>query len=283
MHFRVALITEVFHGAGAQERLTERLSRAAATGARLAVLPEIPLDPWCPATRNARDQDAEAPGGRRLSLLSHASRAAGIATVGGAIVKDPDDGSRYNTALTVDSAGTLIDSYEKLHLPQEPGFWEADHYRPGRTLPKPITALGLPFGVQICSDANRPEGTHLLAALGALLVVVPRATEAATWPRWRTVLRANAITSTVYVLSVNRPGPEGDVGIGGPSVVVAPDGEIVLETTDALATVDIEPERVERARSTYPGYLPVRSNLYSEGWSRVAAQVQTPPRPASKT
>lgn len=269
MAFRVALITDVFYGPGAADRLTERLVEAASVGARLAVLPEIPLDPWCPTTREAKDEDAEGPGGPRITMLTRAARAAGIATVGGAIVRDPLDGSRHNTALTVDAAGNLIHSYEKLHLPDEPGFWEADHYRPGRLVPTLITALGLPFGVQICSDANRPQGTHLLSALGALLVVVPRATEAATWPRWRTVLCANAITSAVYVLSVNRPGPEADVGIGGPSVVVAPNGEIILETTDPVATVDIEPERVERARAAYPGYLPVRSAIYAEGWSRV--------------
>ena len=146
----------------------------------------------------------------------------------------------------------------------------ADHYEPGRIVPAPISTLGVPFGVQICSDANRPQGTHLLAAMGAQLVVVPRATEAATWPRWRAVLRANAITNAVYVLSVNRPGPEADVGIGGPSVVLAPDGDVVLETTDPVATVEIDPERVERARAAYPGYLSVRSEIYREGWARVA-------------
>lgn len=270
MQFRVGLITQVFHGEGAEERLTERLRQAAEAGARLAVLPEIPLDPWCPATRDAREADAESEGGPRHAMLSAAARTAGIATVGGAIVIDPADGSRHNTALTVDASGTLVDTYEKLHIPSEPGFWEADHYEPGRKVPAPVTTLGVPFGVQICSDANRPEGTHLLAAMGAMLVVVPRATEAATWPRWRTVLRANAITSAVYIVSVNRPGPAGDVGIGGPSVVVAPDGEVLLETTDPVATADIEPDRVQRARRAYPGYLSVRSELYREGWSRVA-------------
>lgn len=284
MKLRVALVTEVFHGGGAGQRLTARLVEAASTGARLAVLPEIPLDPWYPATRDSNDLDAEGVDGPRRALLSECARAAGIATVGGAIVADPADGSRHNTAITVDAAGGVIDVYEKLHLPHEPGFWEADHYEPGRTLPKPVTALGLPFGVQICSDANRPEGTHLLAAMGASLVVIPRATEAATWPRWRTVLQANAITSAIYVVSVNRPGPEADVGIGGPSVAVAPDGEIILETTDPLATVDVEPERLRRARDAYPGYLSVRSDIYEAAWSAVVQgmRASTPSGAAGK-
>ena len=59
--------------------------------------------------------------------------------------------------------------------------------------------------MQVCSDTNRPQGTHLLAAQGAAAVLIPRATEEATYQRWKVVFRANALTNSCYVLSVNRP------------------------------------------------------------------------------
>lgn len=136
--------------------------------------------------------------------------------------------------------------------------------------PSVIDAFSMPIGVQICSDLNRPEGCHLLGAGGAHAVVAPRATEAATYDRWRLVIRANAITSGLYVLSVNRPGPEGEVGIGGPSIAVDPNGSVLLETTDPIGMVTLDPGTIEAAARSYPGYLPVRADLYAEAWSSSA-------------
>ena len=266
MSLRIALLTEVFHGPGFQERLRTRLRESRAGGAALAILPEIPLDPWCPASAQSREEDAEEPGGRRLTALRSVAAEVGIAVLGGGIVRDPE---RHNTAWLVDEAGSLLSRYEKIHLPDEPGFHEVNHYVPGRFPPSVVSVAGFPVGVQICSDANRPQGTHILAAAGALAVLVPRATEAATWPRWETVFRASALTACAYVVSVNRPGPEAGVGIGGPSVVIAPTGESVVETTEALAFADLESAVVAEARRAYPGYLPVRADVYRDGWAAV--------------
>src|SRR5436190_877216 len=144
--------------------------------------------------------------------------------------------------------------------------------RQGTEAPAVIDGLGMPFGIQICSDNNRPEGTHLLAAQGAEAVIVPRATERRTWERWRTVYIANALTSCCYVLSVNRPRPEQGVLLGGASIAVAPDGEILIQTLETLAVVTLDRQRVQHARRDYPGYLPVRSDLYAAAWSRLPAR-----------
>lgn len=271
--FTVALISEVFPAASDEARLRDRLSEAKGQGAEVAVLPEIPLNPWSPATKTPRDDDGEAPGGRRHQMLARAAKEVGIAVVGGAIVQQPDN-SRRNTALVFDSAGEFHGSYCKLHIPDEPGFWEVYHYDQGTEAPTPFTQLGFPFGVQICSDINRPEGSHLLGAQGALAVFAPRSTELATYQRWRHVFIANALTSCLYVLSVNRPAPEQDVLIGGASIAVDPNGKVLLETTDAVGVVTLERAVVEKARIDYPGYLPVRADLYAEAWSRLARAPQ---------
>jgi predicted amidohydrolase len=222
-------------------------------------------------TRSAAD--AEPALGSRHRQLSRAALEAGVALLGGAIVEEPLTGKRHNTALVFDSAGQVVTRYRKVHIPYEEGFWEADHYEPGDELPRPFPVAGFPVGVQICSDANRPELSHLLGAMGARAVLVPRATPPETFERWRLVLRANAVTSTAYVVSVNRPTEPGSP-VGGPSLAIAPDGTVLLETTDPVGVVKLERAVVEAARAEYPGYLDVRASLYAQGWDQVAARVE---------
>lgn len=268
--FTVALISDVFFLPGGNGRLQQALQEARERGADLAVLPEIPLNRWAPADTDRRDEDAESPGGPRHAAQAEAARLAGIALLGGAIVRDSATGRRYNTALVFDSNGELVDSYRKLHLPEEDGFWETHHYEQGDRPPRVIDGLGMPIGVQICSDSHRPVGSYLLAALGAEAIIVPRATEPTTWERWRLVLRANAITSNAYVLSVNRPEPGLRIPLGGPSVAIAPNGRVVLETEDRLAFAALDRRTVGEARKEYPGCLPVRADVYAGGWEEVA-------------
>jgi len=265
----VALVTEVFVEDRAA-RLSERLREARRAGAGLAILPELPCDRWCPATREVDERDAEDPGGPRERALAAAAAAAGIGVIGGAIVRDPVSGRRHSTALAFDAGGLLVASYRKLHLPQEEGFWEASHYEPGETLPEPVDVCGARIGLQICSDANRPALCQVLGALGVDLIAAPRCTPRASYERWKLVLRADAVTCATYVVSTNRPGPESGIDIGGPSIAVAPDGEVLLESEETLACVELDPDRLREARADYPGYLDVRAELYARAWSDVA-------------
>jgi predicted amidohydrolase len=268
----VALVSEVFWEPDGLGRLAERLDQCVQRGADIAVLPEIPLNPWRPATKDAVDEDAEPMDGPRARALATAAQEAGIGLVGGIIHRDPDTGRRTSRALVFDRSGGLVATYEKLHLPEEPGFWETSHYEPGTDAPARIDAFGMPIGVQVCSDANRPEGSHLLGAQEVGAILVPRATEERTYQRWKIVFRANALTSGSYVLSVNRPDPEGGVLIGGPSIAVDPNGTVLLETTDQLAIVTLESHVVSAARKAYPGYLPVRARLYADAWGEIAGR-----------
>jgi predicted amidohydrolase len=273
----VALISEVYWQPDGVARLRERLAQAADRGADLAVLPELPLNPWSPGTKERRDDDAEPMGGPRMTAQAEAAAEAGIGLVGGIIHRDEGTGRRTSRALVFDRAGELQATYEKLHLPEEPGFWETSHYDPGMAAGQRIDAFGVPVGLQLCSDTNRPEGTHLLAAQGAVAVLIPRATEEATYQRWKLVFRANALTSCCYVLSVNRPDPEPGALIGGPSIAVDPAANVMVETTDTLALVTLDAAAITAAKVRYPGYLPVRARLYADAWADIAATDGEPP------
>jgi predicted amidohydrolase len=273
----VALISEVYWQPDGVARLRERLAQAADRGADLAVLPELPLNPWSPGTRERRDDDAEPMGGPRMIAQAEAAAEAGIGLVGGIIHRDQTSGRRTSCALVFDRHGELQATYEKLHLPEEPGFWETSHYEPGTEAPRRIDAFGMPVGLQLCSDNNRPEGTHLLAAQGTLAVLIPRATEEATYQRWKLVFRANALTSCCYVVSVNRPDPEPGALIGGPSIAVDPAANVMVETTDTLALVTLDAAAITAAKQKYPGYLPVRARLYADAWADIAATDGEPP------
>jgi N-carbamoylputrescine amidase len=268
MPLSLALISDVFFAADAATRLRARLTEAKAAGAALALLPEIPLNPWSPATPTPRDDDAEAQDGWRHGIMSAAAKDVGIGLVGGAIVRDPQTGRRLNTALVFDAHGALVGRYAKVHLPDEPGFHEPCHYEPGDEAAAPIDAFGMPVGVQICSDINRPVAAHALAAAGAVAIVHPRATEASTYERWKLVLRSTAITCCAYVLSVNRPGPEQGVAIGGPSIAIDPNGDVLVETTEPMVVVRLEESVLADARRRYPGYLRTNARMYAEAWAR---------------
>ncbi len=276
MRLKVALISDVFPGEDAMNRLVECLGQAKDDGAQLAVLPELPLDPWVPATREVRDEDAEPPGGSRQQRLANAAATAGLAVLGGAIVAVPGDGHRENQAILYDAEGVERGRYSKLHLPHEPGFWEADHYSPGAGA-LPLMALhGVPLGIQICSDLNRPQGAHILAARGARLICHPRATDPSTIDTWRLVMRATARTAGVWIVSVNRPAPDRGAPLGGPSIVVDPTGEVVLEGSERVLSFEIDPAHNEEAASRYPGYLAVRSDVYATAWGETLPRQRGP-------
>ncbi len=264
----IALISEVFWEPDGPQRLRERLREAKDLGAEVAVLPELPLNPWSPSGRTPNPEDAEPLDGPRTSTQRELACEVGIGLVGGSIILN-EAGVRHNTALAISASGDLTGVWEKAHLPDEPGFREADHYRPGTTPLTPLHGFGFPMGLQICSDMNRPHGSQLLAAQGAEIILAPRATESATWDRWRPVLVATALTACCWVATVNRPRPEQGVLIGGPSFAVDPDGQVLVETVDRLSVLSYDPGTLGEHHRRYPGYLALRSDLYAPAWQAI--------------
>jgi predicted amidohydrolase/uncharacterized protein (DUF952 family) len=227
--------------------------------ADLVVLPELPWHRWCPAQpeRDPQDEDRG-----RAEEQARVARESGKWLLGGSIL------GRRNTALLYSPQGELKLRYEKVHLPQEPGFWEANHYDPGEEGPRVCDDLGFPVGVQLCSDIQRPFGSMFLRAQGAAAILLPRATERGTYKSWRLVMQAMARVSSCYLLSVNRPDLD-DPPIGGPSVVIGPDGEVLAEGTESWLTFTLKHEEIVKARAAYPGYLALPQQVYAQSWGSV--------------
>ncbi len=263
----ISMVSDVFFGDNAHVDLIKRLKEAKNRGANLAVLPEIACNPWSPSTKNTRDEDAEELGGIRCQMQASAAKEVGVGLVGAAILKVGQ--ARYNTCLFWDENGELLGQYQKHHIPEEEGFWETSHYSIGTEGFPVFDFCGFKIGIQICSDMNRPQGSHLLAAAGADVIVGPRSTELATYDKWRPVWIANALTTGCYVCSVNRPKPEDGVLIGGASIAVAPNGEVLVESCDAITVFRARQSTIKQARTDYPGYLPCRSELYARCWGEI--------------
>ncbi len=261
----VSLIREVFC---AEHDLISCLEAARSQGAELAVLPELPLNVWSPATKIAKEEDAEPPGGRREIIQRSAARKAEIAVLGG-VIRNMEDGRRTNLAFLISPQGDITGSSAKHVLPDEEGFWECDHYDASEEPPSVFTYKGAKLGIQICSDANRPTAAQLLAARGAEIILAPRATSPSSWKQWRLAYQSMALTTSAWVVSVGRPRPEFGVDMGGPSLVVNPMGEVVLETTEQIVTGELDLQAVTEARQSYPGYLAWPANVYAAGWQNI--------------
>ena len=263
----IGLIRDIFVGEDATQRLSQTLQQVKDRGCQLAVLPEIACNPWSPATKRMLDHDAEVIGGPRTTMQANAAKEVGVGLIGAAILEG--DSARFNTCLFWNEEGKLIGTYQKHHVPEEVGFWETSHYDHGVEGFKVFPFHGFNIGIQICSDMNRPQGSHILAALGADVIVGPRSTERATYEKWRPVWIANALTTSCYVASVNRPHEEQGVLIGGNSIAVDPNGKVITEADDAITTFTIRRSTIEKARVDYPGYLPCRAALYADAWSNL--------------
>ena len=266
----VAIVTDAFPTESDWPRLLDIMREAKGRGGELAVLPEIPLNPWSPVSKEPREEDAEEVGGPRQAFQAEAAAKVGIALLGGAIIRDPESGVRHNTGLLFGADGACLARYRKVHLPEEEGYWETSHYEPGTEPPAVVEGLSMPVGIQLCSDVNRTTGFQLLSAQGAEAVLAPRCTPPQTYDRWHLVLRANAVTSCAYVVSANRPAPTPDGLIGGASLALGPSAEVLVETTEPLAMVTLDRQVVRDAKAEYPGYLEVYPELYARGWREVA-------------
>lgn len=181
-------------------------------------------------------------------------------------------GLYHNTAVVMERDGSIAGKYRKMHIPDDPAYYEKFYFTPGDLGFEPIdTSVGR-LGVQVCWDQWYPEGARLMALRGADILIYPTAigTESSDTPEeqerqreaWTTVQRGHAVANGLPVVSVNRtgwePDPSGQTGgisFWGSSFVAGPQGEILYRAPkdeETVAVVDIDMKRSEHVRRWWP-------------------------------
>lgn len=258
------------------------IREAAEAGARLVLLQELHNSRYFCQTEDAAVFDlAESIPGASTQWLSDLASQLSLVIVG-SLFERRAAGLYHNTAVVLDSDGSLAGIYRKMHIPDDPGYYEKYYFTPGDLGFEPIsTSLGK-LGVLVCWDQWFPEAARLMALAGADLLLYPTAIgfDPADMPEeqqrqleaWQLSQRAHAVANGLAVLSCNRVGLEPDPA-GGPgaqfwghSFVCGPQGEILAEasTESELLIADIDMRRSERVRRSWPYLRDRRIDAYTE-------------------
>lgn len=247
-------------------RAREMLRKAAASGCRLAVLPEMFN---CPYDHGFFAPFAEEYSqGETTAFLSAAARETGMTVVGGSIPEK--DGERlYNTCYVYGPDGRLLGRHRKLHLfdveLEGMTFRESDTFSQGAEVGVFDTPVGR-LGVAVCFDVRFPELLLTQALMGAEIIVVPAAFNTVTGPaHWELLLRARAVDNQLWVLAASPARREQDRYISyGHSLAVDPWGRVVADagTRETVLTVTIDPGLTENVRARLPVLKARRPDLY---------------------
>lgn len=194
------------------------------------------------------------------------------------------EGLYHNTAVVFDRDGSIAGRYRKMHIPDDPGFYEKFYFTPGDLGFEPVeTSLGK-LGVLVCWDQWYPEAARLMAMRGARMLIYPTAIgwnpddaqdeKLRQREAWITVQRGHAVANGLPVVSVNRCGFEEDpsgetsgIDFWGSSFVVGPQGEFLFKAPDnapAQAVVELDLEHSETVRQWWPFFRDRRIDAYGE-------------------
>ena len=254
-----------------RRRLAERIAEAAAAGAELVVLQELHDSLYFCQTESTDNFDlAEPVPGAATEFYGEVARRCGVVLVT-SLFERRAAGLYHNTAVVFERDGSIAGRYRKMHIPDEPAYYEKFYFTPGDLGFRPIrTSVGV-LGVQVCWDQWYPEGARLMALHGAEILIYPTAIgwessdteqeQSRQLDAWRTVQRGHAVANGLPVVAVNRCGHEDDpsgatrgIEFWGHSFVAGPQGEILAEagTEPCVKVVDVDMKRCEQVRRWWP-------------------------------
>ena len=247
------------------------IAQAAAAGSQITCLQEIFYGPYFCAEQETRwygftEKIPDGPTIKRMQELARKHRMAIIVP----IYEVENEGVYYNTAAVIDSTGTYLGKYRKMHIPHvAPGFWEKFYFRPGN-LGYPTFDLGfVRIGVYICYDRHFPEGARALGLNGAEIVFNPSATVAGLSEHlWKIEQPAHAVANGYFIAAINRVGTEAPWNIGhfyGTSYFCNPRGQIIAQASreaDEVLTADLDLDQIKEVRQTWQFFRDRRPDSY---------------------
>ena len=258
--------------AGNKKKLARNIADVASRGAQLVVLQELHNSLYFCQTEDVTMCDlAEPIPGPSTAYYSDLARRHGIVLVT-SLFERRAAGLYHNTAVVFDCDGSIAGLYRKMHIPDDPAYYEKFYFTPGDLGFHPIqTSLGR-LGVQVCWDQWYPEGARLMALQGAELLIYPTAIgyESSDTPEeqerqreaWTTVQRGHAVANGISVIAVNRVGHEPDpsgqtrgIQFWGSSFIAGPQGEMLYRAPkdeEENAVVEVDMKRSENVRRWWP-------------------------------
>ena len=265
-------------------KLQENIRKCAAAGAELIVLQELHNSLYFCQSENPDYFDlAETIPGPSTDYFGKLARELGVVLVLSLFEKRAA-GLYHNTAVVLEKDGTIVGIYRKMHIPDDPAYYEKFYFTPGDLGFVPIqTSLGK-LGVMVCWDQWFPEAARLMALAGAELLIYPTAIGWETtdseeekqlqFEAWITIQRSHAIANGLPVISCNRVGhevdPSGETGgiqFWGNSFVAGPQGEILAQASNQQEEnllVDIDLARSEQVRRIWPFFRDRRIDFYED-------------------
>ncbi|WP_006786703.1 carbon-nitrogen hydrolase [Thiorhodospira sibirica] len=266
------------------ERSMEAIRNAATTGTQLVILQELHTGLYFCQTENPDYFDlAEPIPGPTTEQLGALAQELELVIVS-SLFERRAAGIYHNTAVVLDSDGSIAGCYRKMHIPDDPGFYEKFYFTPGDLGFRPIdTSLGR-LGVLVCWDQWFPEAARLMALAGAQILIYPTAIgwnpdddpqeQARQRDAWITIQRAHAIANGVPVIACNRTGFEVDpsgvtsgIQFWGSSFVCGTQGEMLVQAEvdqEAVLLVQIDPAQTEKVRRIWPYLRDRRIDAYHD-------------------
>ncbi len=262
----------------------EQIRRAAGSGAQLVVLQELHAGLYFCQNEDPGYFDlAETIPGPTSELLANVARECAVVLVA-SLFERRAAGLYHNTAVVLEKDGSIAGTYRKMHIPDDPGFYEKFYFAPGDLGFQPVdTSLGR-LGVLVCWDQWYPEAARLMALAGAEILIYPTAIgwdphdtqdeQQRQLEAWRTIQRAHAVANGIPVISVNRVGfePSPDkaadgIRFWGGSFAVGCQGEVLAEAStdkEMLLTANIDMDRSEQVRRIWPFFRDRRIDAYQD-------------------
>lgn len=267
-----------------RRRLGEKIKALACEGAQLVVLQELHDSLYFCQVESVDNFDIAVPiPSDTTEFYSRTARESGIVLVT-SIFERRAAGLYHNTAVVFEKDGSIAGKYRKMHIPDDPAYYEKFYFTPGDMGFEPISTSVGRLGVLVCWDQWYPEAARLMALAGAQILIYPTAigTESSDSPEeqerqrqaWITVQRGHAIANGLPVVSVNRCGHEADpsgatggITFWGSSFVAGPQGEFLFQAPsqgECSAVVDIDMARSEQVRRWWPFLRDRRIDAYGD-------------------
>ena len=257
--------------------LVTKIRQLAKEGAELIVMQELHNSLYfCKQEDVSLFDLAETIPGPSTEIFGNLAKELGVVIVA-SLFERRATGLYHNTAVVLEKDGTIAGKYRKMHIPDDPGYYEKFYFTPGDLGFKPIdTSVGR-LGVLVCWDQWYPEAARLMALAGADLLIYPTAIGYDTNDTkeeqerqrmaWQTVQRGHAVANGLPVITVNRVGEEEGVPFWGTSFVAGPQGELLYEAPkdqEELAVVEVDMQRSEQVRRWWPFLRDRRIENYND-------------------